>query len=394
MRHTGPLLALCLLIAGCSVDLVEPPDRVCSVTEPCQEGQVCQDGVCRDAVVEGDGGTDGGTDAGTDAGTGADGGSDAGTDAGVTITVQVLPAEVEVASLATQQFTAEVSGSSEGVIWSVQEGATGGTIDATGLYTAPEGHGTFHVVASSVEDSKQKAVALVTVPRPRPDVPGLVAHYSAGALLGQDVALPLDGSLVTTWADLSGSGRTLSQGIPSRQPAFKRNGPNGRPAVVFDGTTDALASALFAAALPQPNTVVVVFEGPSGVCTLLDAPQGTNERNRIQLGGLEGSVGVQMYATNFSQPGAPVRAGVWHIATLVFNATSSIQRVDGAPQSVNTTNLGTAGMGGILLGLKQDQQPAVDPGQPVIAELLVFNRALESSEILALESWLVSHYGL
>jgi hypothetical protein len=61
---------------------------------------------------------------------------------------------------------------------------------------------------------------------------------------------------------------------------------------------------------------------------------------------------------------------------------------------VNLTNLGTAGMGGILLGLKQDLQPAVDPGLPKLAELLVYDRALDTTELLAVESWLVTRYGL
>ncbi len=47
--------------------------------------------------------------------------------------------------------------------WSVQEGASGGTIDASGNYTAPADPGIFHVVAASVADPSKKATATVTV---------------------------------------------------------------------------------------------------------------------------------------------------------------------------------------------------------------------------------------
>jgi hypothetical protein len=66
---------------------------------------------------------------------------------------------------ATQQFTANVSGTSNTAVnWSVQEGAAGGSITSTGLYTAPNAAGIFHVVAASKADSSKSATAAVTVP--------------------------------------------------------------------------------------------------------------------------------------------------------------------------------------------------------------------------------------
>ncbi len=65
---------------------------------------------------------------------------------------------------ATQQFTATVTGTSNtGVAWSVQEGAVGGSITATGLYTAPAKAGTFHVLATSQADSTKSAAVEVRV---------------------------------------------------------------------------------------------------------------------------------------------------------------------------------------------------------------------------------------
>jgi len=68
-----------------------------------------------------------------------------------------------------QAFTATVTGSSNtSVTWSVQEGASGGSITNAGLYNAPANAGTFHVLATSQADATKVATATVTVPGPAP----------------------------------------------------------------------------------------------------------------------------------------------------------------------------------------------------------------------------------
>jgi hypothetical protein len=63
-----------------------------------------------------------------------------------------------------QQFTATVTGASNNAVsWTVAEGSSGGTVDGTGMYTAPGTQGTFHVVATSQADTTQSAQAAVTV---------------------------------------------------------------------------------------------------------------------------------------------------------------------------------------------------------------------------------------
>jgi Galactose oxidase, central domain len=84
------------------------------------------------------------------------------------ISVTVTPNAITLSQGATQSFAATVTGTTDtAVIWSVQENG-GGTIDSTGLYTAPQGtNGTFHVVASSQANSVAKGIAAVTVPLPQ-----------------------------------------------------------------------------------------------------------------------------------------------------------------------------------------------------------------------------------
>src|SRR5438045_5104083 len=81
------------------------------------------------------------------------------------VTISVTPTTATMDQGATQQFNPFVNGTpSSAVTWSVQEGASGGSISTTGLYTAPNAAATFHVIATSVADSSKSAIVTVNVP--------------------------------------------------------------------------------------------------------------------------------------------------------------------------------------------------------------------------------------
>jgi hypothetical protein len=76
------------------------------------------------------------------------------------IDVSIDPTSVSVESRGTVRFTTSVIGTSDtAVIWSVEAG----TIDQSGLYTAPLAAGTFHVTATSRADPGRSATAAVSV---------------------------------------------------------------------------------------------------------------------------------------------------------------------------------------------------------------------------------------
>jgi hypothetical protein len=107
-------------------------------------------------------GAEGGVD-GSSGGSAADG-------AAAPASVTVSPASVAVAPGASQAFTCAIGGVTDSCTWSVQE-AAGGAIGASGLYTAPQTVGTYHVVAVRTADPTQKGSAFVVVaPRGTPGV--------------------------------------------------------------------------------------------------------------------------------------------------------------------------------------------------------------------------------
>ncbi len=85
----------------------------------------------------------------------------------VTITplvVSISPSSNVLGPQGVRDFSATVNTSlNTNVTWSVQEGAAGGAITASGQYTAPTTTGLFHVVATSVQDATKNAIADVTI---------------------------------------------------------------------------------------------------------------------------------------------------------------------------------------------------------------------------------------
>jgi hypothetical protein len=81
------------------------------------------------------------------------------------VSVTISPSSVNLPANGSQQFTAIVTGASDtSVTWTIQEGASGGTISGSGLYAAPGVGGVYHVLATSNADNTQSATAAVAVP--------------------------------------------------------------------------------------------------------------------------------------------------------------------------------------------------------------------------------------
>ena len=111
---------------------------------------------CHGAAGGGAGGSAGGG-----LGLGGAGGGLGGAGGGVSsVVVTVQPGTASLSPGGTQQFSATVTGSSNtSVTWS----ASGGTITADGLFTAPQIGGSYVVRATSVADTRSSGTALATV---------------------------------------------------------------------------------------------------------------------------------------------------------------------------------------------------------------------------------------
>lgn len=78
--------------------------------------------------------------------------------------VSVTPKSAAVLGGLTVQFTASVGNASNTqVVWSVREGAAGGSVSSSGLYTASQAPGSYRVVATSVAQSSVSSAANIVV---------------------------------------------------------------------------------------------------------------------------------------------------------------------------------------------------------------------------------------
>jgi hypothetical protein len=83
------------------------------------------------------------------------------------VSVAIVPSTATVPEGGSLSFLATVKGVADTTVtWSVQGGATGGSITSSGVYTAPNTLGTYSVVATSVADPTTSASAVVTIGPP------------------------------------------------------------------------------------------------------------------------------------------------------------------------------------------------------------------------------------
>jgi hypothetical protein len=108
-----------------------------------------------------------------------------------TVQIAISPATATLFTNQSKTFTASVSGSSDAAMtWSVQEGASGGTVTSSGLYTAPSSAGTYHVIVTSHADSTRTATSTITVPGAAP-APTFTSTAPTGASEGQGYSYSL-----------------------------------------------------------------------------------------------------------------------------------------------------------------------------------------------------------
>ncbi len=97
------------------------------------------------------------------------------------VSVTITPTGMQVDQGDSYQFTATITGTvNHAVTWSVQEGAAGGSINASGVYTAPAVPGTYHIIATSTADNTKTATTAVMVPQ----VSVSITPADAGVVLG------------------------------------------------------------------------------------------------------------------------------------------------------------------------------------------------------------------
>lgn len=128
---------------------------------------------------------------------------------GPAVTIAVTPAAANLPVLGSQTFVATPAQTTDsGVLWTLAEGAAGGNITPSGVYTAPGNIGIYHVVAASHADPSKFVIAPVTVHTVVTISPA-AATVSAGS--AQQFTATVQGSVnqAVTWSIAGGAGHGM-----------------------------------------------------------------------------------------------------------------------------------------------------------------------------------------
>ena len=238
-----------------------------------------------------------------------------------------------------------------------------------------------------------KAVSEVAGASPAPPVTtGLLAQYDAQQITG--VA---DGTAVSSWADLSGNGLTLTQSTPANQPTYYKTTAahliNGHPAIFFAGVQNSVFYDLANASLASQTTWTVfavvkcdhfsgfnaqTFTGDTGATTPFRFLYDTVLHD-YQVGNNGGTI------TGGTPDGNP------HLLCAVNNGASSLLALDGT-----TLTSGTLGLVAIAPPFHVGSAGAANTGPffGSIGEVVVYNGALSTSDQSSVTGYLKSRWGI
>ena len=210
-----------------------------------------------------------------------------------------------------------------------------------------------------------------------PTVSDLILHLDANA----SSTITKDGSnFVATWGDGSSASNDVTASGTTK-PLWVDNVQNGLPVIRFDGSDDRMTG--LTSSYSQPNTLFMVCTTPDTDSeAMFDGDTSRNLFNR------QGTNTYRMFAGTGATGGTANTA--MQVFTCVYNTTSSSFNINGS--SVFTgQNVGTSALDDIIIGSFDGGTGIADMD---VCEVLFYNKALSSSEITDIESYLNSKWSV
>jgi hypothetical protein len=219
--------------------------------------------------------------------------------------------------------------------------------------------------ASDVKSATPEAS--VSDPEP-PALANIIARYRGDSLVGSGTA--------TAWNDISGNGYHLTA---AGSPTIVASGYGSRTVARLPGGANYFRRAS-TPARSQPFTVVVIEKSDNGEYNANFDGVGAN---RQIVGWLSGGPAMWAGGTAIQPSGSP---GSWATFICAFNGASSYLNFNGAH---TTGSPGTSAMAGITVGA--DVADAGYDGD--IAEVIVYDKVLDSTERAAIAAYVAAYYG-
>jgi len=213
-------------------------------------------------------------------------------------------------------------------------------------------------------------------------IANLELWYKADAITGMS-----DSDRVGTWEDSSVNNRDATQSTAAEKPVYKTGRINGKPAVWHPGAADAPdgtnTGLTTSYSVVNPFTVFVVYNRTRAGTSETRTVQGSGGNNWL-IGPYNGNHSYYngAFITNDS-----VAIGTFVYATVTQAVTGGVFRVNGVQigTNANTNQPGTFVTGG-------PEGSFNEAAHGDIAEICVYSRVLEASEITTVEGYLYNKY--
>ena len=215
-------------------------------------------------------------------------------------------------------------------------------------------------------------------------------------------AVTTDGGSVARWEDQSGNSRHITQSTLASQPILKTAIQNGKNIIRFDGTNDILRRAGAFVHAQGAATIFVVVSANSGVSDRLVVEGRTTTTNPLYMPIISASATLFQVLYRLDNTTIPLNNVSFGTA---FNGTGfklvcaldSGTNFAGFINKVTTNNqnytrgtvtLDTFSIGGWATTIERD----FFPGD--VAEVLIYNTALGTSDRQSVENYLYSKWGI
>lgn len=201
---------------------------------------------------------------------------------------------------------------------------------------------------------------------------------------------------VSSWVDQSGKSNSATQGTGAQQPTSTAAQLNGNNTLLFVGasTQNLVIPAAIYTVPNGDNTLVVVAKSTSTTAQQRIISMASTGTTNYALEYTSGASTVGFQSRNVSG-GMIVSSVITRTNYNIFcgfksGTTQSISVNNGAAQT-NSLGVNSATINSALIGSNAALTVPLDGG---IAELLIYNRALSSSEIIAINQYLSQKWGI